>query len=187
MPIYRNRLVIRRQVILQLTVGQNVIHPTHGAGKITGLTEMDMVDEFKKYYVIEFFNKRLTLHVPIRNLDDSSIRKVMSENKAEDVFEVLQGEPEPLPNEFKKRRRKIEDWLQSGKPVDIAKAVRALAWRDKAGGLSNLEGRLFSQAKDMLITEVALATDQDDREARTAIEEVLDTAMAADEEKVLVH
>ncbi|MCB0211761.1 MAG: hypothetical protein KDJ52_20650 [Anaerolineae bacterium] len=172
---------------MQLTVGQNVIHPTHGAGKITGVTEMDMVDEFKKYYVIEFFNKRLTLHVPISNWEDLSIRKVMSENKAEDVFEVLQSEPEALPNEFKKRRRKIEDWLQSGMPVHIAEAVRALAWRDKAGGLSNLESRLFSQAKDMLITEVALATNQNDRQARTAIEEALALAMAADDAKVLVH
>lgn len=172
---------------MQLIVGQKVIHPTHGAGKIIDITEMDMVDELKKYYVVEFFNKRLTLHVPVQNVDDSSIRKVMSETKAEDVFEVLQGNPEPLPDEFKKRRRIIEDWLQSGLPVQIAQAARALAWRDKGAGLSSLESRLFSQAKDMLVTEVALATELDEQEARHNIEEVLALAITTNSEKVLVH
>lgn len=53
---------------MQLAIGQNVIHPIHGAGKITGVTEMNIVEEFTKYYVIEFSTKRLTLHVPVLNL-----------------------------------------------------------------------------------------------------------------------
>ncbi|MCB0171795.1 MAG: hypothetical protein KDI62_05220 [Anaerolineae bacterium] len=171
----------------QLAIGQNVIHPIHGAGKITGVTEMNIVEEFTKYYVIEFSTKRLTLHVPVLNLDGSSIRQVMSENKADDVFGILQAEPEALPEEFKHRRRKLEDWLQSGRPVQIAQAVRALAWRNEHGGLSSLESRLFSQAKDMLVTEVALATDQDALDARHEIEAVLTSAMMSDGEKVLAH
>lgn len=172
---------------MQLAIGQNVIHPIHGAGKITGVTEMNIVEEFTKYYVIEFSTKRLTLHVPVLNLGGCNIRQVMSENKTDDVFGILQGEPEALPQDFKHRRRRLEDWLQSGRPVEIAQAVRALAWRNENGGLSSLESRLFAQAKDMLVTEVALATNQDDREARREIEAVLIAAMPAGAAKVLAH
>lgn len=111
----------------------------------------------------------------------------MSENKTDDVFGILQGEPEALPQDFKHRRRRLEDWLQSGRPVEIAQAVRALAWRNENGGLSSLESRLFAQAKDMLVTEVALATNQDDRDARREIEAVLMAAMPAGAAKVLAH
>lgn len=159
------------------------MHPTHGAGQITGVTKMDVVEGFNRYYVIEFLTKRLTVHVPIRNVDESSIRKVMSENKVDHVFQTLQSTPKPLPDHFKARRKKIEGLLQSSLPVKIAEAVRELAWRDHDNGLSNFENKLLSQGRDMLVTEIALASDQSKIEAQEEIERALAVGIQAKEKE----
>jgi CarD family transcriptional regulator len=166
---------------LQLTVGQNVVHPTHGIGEIINIKQMDIVEGFKRYYVIEFLTKKLTSHVPIRKVDDLGLRKIMSEARVEEVYNTLSDTPNDLPGNYKKRRKIIEDLLQSGAPKEIAQAVRELTWRKESEGLSNKEKQLLSQARDKLIAEIAMVTDMTSQQARKYIDQALVEAIARKE------
>lgn len=165
-----------RCAILQYEIGQNVIHPSHGPGEIVGVTEMDLVDGFTNYYVIEFA-RQLTLHIPVRKTDELGLRKTMSKANVADVFATLRDNPHELPDEYKLRHQKIEGLLQSGHPVEIAKAVRELAWREKSAGLSKIDGDLFTKGKEMLATEIALVTGSDLHEAQEKINLALTQAV----------
>lgn len=163
---------------MQFTIGQNVIHPSHGPGEIVDVTEINLVDGFTNYYVIEF-PRQLILHIPIRKSDDLGLRKTMSQAKVENVYVILQSEPLDLPDDYKQRHQKSEALLQSGSPVKVAEVVRDLAWREKSGGLSKIDGDLFSKGKEMLAAEIALVTHRDIHDIHENINLALSKAISA--------
>lgn len=163
----------------QFAIGQSVVHPTHGAGEVIGIKKMDIIEEFNRYYVIEFLGKRLTLHIPVRKVDDNKIRKTMSKSKMKRVFEILRQIPGKLPDHFKARRKKVEDLINSGYPMKIAEAVRELTWREKSDRLNKIDTRLLSQGRGMLIEEIALVTDSETLEVQEKVDNALARAIEA--------
>ena len=162
----------------QFEVGQNVIHPTHGAGEVIGIEQMDLLEEFNRYYVIAFDAKRLTLRIPVRKVDELKIRRVMSQEKLSQVLTTLCSMPQKLPSHFKARRREVEELIQSGYPNKIAQAVRELTWREQNDRLNKIDMKLLSQGREMLIREIALVTGNDQTKARERLERALAQAMA---------
>lgn len=135
---------------------------------------MDIVDGFNQYFEIKFKNKKLTTHIPVKNMDEIGVRTVMTQTKLEAVFETLCNIPKQLPQHFKARRKKIEDLLQSGYPMKIAEAARELSWREKEARLSKTDAQFLSQAKDMLVKEIALVTNS----TATDVQQRIDQAIA---------
>jgi len=152
------------------------MHPVHGAGKVIDVQNKELVEGFKRYYEIEFLAKKLTLHVPIRKVDDLGLRVVMSPSKVEKVLRVLRKEPKSLPDDYKKRRKQLEDLLDTGRPLKIAKAVSDLTGRQQSDGLSTVDNQLLSRGKDMLIAEITTVMNSEALDARHEIDAALSRA-----------
>lgn len=164
---------------MQYSVGQNVVHPTHGTGEIVDITDEELVEGFKNYYVVEFATKKLTLRVPVRKTDDVGMRRVMTKSRLNRVLNRLQDISGQLPKHFRKRRQKVEEMIQSGRPGQIAEAVGELTWRKKEAKLNQTEKQLLSKGKEMLVTEIAMVTDSKIAEAKKRINKVLAEAVKA--------
>ena len=108
---------------MKYSIGESVVHPAHGAGEIVKVEEQELVSGFKRYYVIEFLAKRLTMRVPIHKTDDLGIRAVMNGARLEQVFKTLRKLPTELPSNFKQRRQHVENLIRSGYPTKIAEAA----------------------------------------------------------------
>ena len=141
-------------------IGQSIIHPSHGAGKIVAFQQKELVKGFQRYYVIEFIHNRLTVHVPVRRIDQTGVRPVMPVALIAGVFETLETHPLDLPDEFRVRRNAIEKQIHSGYPNQVAAAVRDLAWRETAKYLTEADKEALIEARALLITELALALEQ---------------------------
>lgn len=164
---------------MQFSVGQNVVHPAHGAGEIVDVEHQELVEGFKHYYVIEFVGKKLTMRIPVRRTDDVGVREVMSKSRFDRVMDTLRAIPGQLPKNFKKRRKKVEEMIQSGYPTTIAEAIRELTWRKRDAHLTKSDTELLSQGRDMLVTEIALATDKELSQVRKEIDQALAEAVQA--------
>lgn len=172
---------------MQFSVGQNIVHPAHGAGEIVDIENQELVSGFKKYYVIEFTGKRLTLRVPTRRVEDLGMREVMSRQRSDRVFKTLREIPGQLPQNFKERRHMVADMINSGSPSKLAEAVRELTWRRYNAHLTKSDTELLAEGRERLITEVALAMDADLIEARQHIDDALAEAVQAKEEDALAE
>lgn len=170
--------------MIELSIGQNVFHPTHGTGEIIGIKQMDVLEEFENYYVIKFLGKRLTSHIPVRNVENTGVRKVISKARVKNVFETLRQLPGKLPKHFKARKQKVEEMINTGRPVKIAEAVRELTWREQNDRLNKIDTKLLSQGREMLIKEIAVVTDSDVDEAQQRIDRALAKAIKAKETMV---
>jgi CarD family transcriptional regulator len=149
----------KEEIILQLPIGQKVVHPIHGIGKITDVTKLNILDGFSHYYVIDFLTKNLTSHIPVKNTEGIGLRIAMSTDMVDQVLDILRAVPEGLPEHFKLRKKLISDLTQSGRPTKIALAVRELTWRKTSGRLSASDIRILSLGRDMLSEEIALVMD----------------------------
>jgi len=164
---------------MEFSVGEHIVHPAHGAGTVVGVQNQELVTGFQRYYVIRFADKRLTVRVPSRKVDEIGLRSVMGSTKCEEVIRVLRSLPQSLPNNFKERRRIIEKLIHSGRPVKVAEALRELSWRRELKPLNKADSELFSQANSMLVQEMALATGEDTAEVERRISDALNESMRA--------
>jgi CarD family transcriptional regulator len=172
------------EVYVQFSIGQSVVHPAHGAGEIVDIEEMELVSGFKKYYVIEFIGKRLTMRVPVKRVEDLGMRKVMSYKRYQKVIKTLRSLPGQLPKNFKERRHKVAEMINSGLPVKIAEAIRELTWRRRESHLTKSDTELLLEGRERLIAEMALAADVELIKASHEVDEALSESVEAKESTI---
>ncbi|MEZ4559018.1 MAG: CarD family transcriptional regulator [Caldilineaceae bacterium] len=163
---------------MEYAVGENVVHPAHGAGTIVDIQEHEIIEGLTRYYVIEFDVNNLTVSVPVRRTKQIGLRAVMTEEKFTQVINTLSKRPKQLPKDYKERRALLAGLIQSGLPLKVAEALRELVWRREDKHLTVADSRMLDQARTMLVHEMALATDTDLPVIEAAIDDALTEAVA---------
>jgi len=163
---------------MTFSIGDKVMHPSFGAGQITGEEHRELVNGFKHYYVIEMAGTRATAYVPVHKMDELSVRLAMSPAELIQVLGTLQSVPSMLPNDHKKRQEGVQEKLETGLPVPRAEAVRDLTWHRKRRHLTPKDQTLLNRGRELLANEMAWATDADVMEVHEMIDGTLRTALA---------
>ncbi len=170
---------------MEYAIGQNVIHPAHGPGEVIDIELQELTEGDQRYYVLHFADKRLTVRVPLPRCAEVGLRGIMSRDKSFQVMATLRQLPQRLPADFKQRHKQIESLIYSGAPVKVAEAVRELSWRrvhNKYLGIA--DQRLLREGKELLIQELALATEQETSQIETDVDAALAVSIEAKEAHV---
>lgn len=172
---------------MELSVGDNVIHPRYGVGQITDIMHQELVEGYEHYYVLEIPEKRLTTHIPIRNMDEMGVRPVMRKAELKRVLDTLGDAPHRLPDDNKKRQKGLKEKIATGLPELVAEAVRDLTWHQHLEHLTKADSDLLARALNLLVAEMALVTNTDAIDANRKIEAVLNVAIAGNGKSKDVH
>jgi CarD family transcriptional regulator len=162
---------------MAFAVGDKIVHPGIGAGEIVGTKHQEFVEGFERYYVIEIPARESTVYIPVRKMDDVGVRPIISPAEADHVLETLSATAKELPQAYKERQAQIEEKLGSGCPVEIAEAVRDLAWRKHVAHLTKTDKKLLRRGRTLLAGELALVTD----DSVDDVNEVIDGALTPEE------
>ena len=101
------------------------------------------------------------------------VRDVVGEEGVEKVFTVLRAEFVEEPTNWSRRYKANLEKLQSGDVIKVAEVVRDLWRREQDRGLSTGEKRMLSKARQILVSELALAEKKEESEAEALLDEVL--------------
>jgi CarD family transcriptional regulator len=156
------------------TVGDKVVYPHHGAGKIMKIERKDVLGQKRDYLTIQILHNDMTVMVPVENADRAGLRKVVDTAVVEQVLEVLRGDPTKMPKNWSRRYKHNRDKLKTGDIFEVAEVVRNLAVRHAEKGLSTGEKQMFSKAKKILASELMYARDFNEEEANAFLESVLE-------------
>jgi len=156
------------------SVGDKVVYPHHGAGKIMKIEQKDVLGQQRDYLTIQILHNDMTVMVPVENADRAGLRKVVEADVVEQVLEVLRGDPTKMPKNWSRRYKHNRDKLKTGDIFEVAEVVRNLAIRHADKGLSTGEKQMFSKAKKILASELMYARDFNEDEATAFLEEVLE-------------
>jgi RNA polymerase-interacting CarD/CdnL/TRCF family regulator len=137
--------------------GDAVFHPIRGAGVITAIKDRKWDGEKRRYYTIDLVSHPSTkLMIPTNAAKGIGLRRAISQTKLRKVWRVLRGDPQKLPKDHKERYAVIEEKLHSGDALEVARAVRDMAWRRKREGKLTTKGkRIYDEAVMLLSGEIA--------------------------------
>ncbi|MFB8387230.1 CarD family transcriptional regulator [Microbacterium sp. NPDC055910] len=154
-------------------VGETVVYPHHGAAKIIEVKERVIKGEAKKYLKLNVTQGDLIIEVPAENVDLVGVRDVIGQEGLEQVFEVLRAPFTEEPTNWSRRYKANLEKLASGDVIKVSEVVRDLWRRDQDRGLSAGEKRMLAKAKQILVSELALAEKTDEEKAGVRLDEVL--------------
>ena len=129
-----------------------------------------MVGDIHLHHIPEFcFEDQVHLCQDVLPLD----RITSATSCLEKVFEVLRAPFPEEPTNWSRRYKANLEKLASGDVIKVSEVVRALWRRDQDRGLSAGEKRMLAKARQILISELALAEKTDEEQASTVLDEVL--------------
>jgi CarD family transcriptional regulator len=162
---------------MKYSVGDKVVHPHYGPGRIINIEHRELLQEADDYYVIELTATGSTLYVPVHKMPELEVRPVMSRAKLALVLKTLKDVPTRLSKDFKKRQEKIRKKMATGRPVKLAEAVRDLTSRGELSHLTKVDGDLLEEARELLAVEMAMVTDSEILDAQEEIDAALEDAL----------
>ena len=154
-------------------VGETVVYPHHGAALIEEIKNRTIQGQDRLYLVLKVAQGDLTIEVPADNCDLVGVRDVVGAEGLEKVFEVLRAPYTEEPTNWSRRYKANLEKLHSGDVKKVAEVVRDLWRRERDRGLSAGEKRMLAKARQILVSELALAEHTNEDKAETILDEVL--------------
>ena len=159
---------------MQFEVGETVVYPHHGAAKIIEVKKRKLGGEEKLFLKLQVNQGDLTIEVPAENCDLVGVRDVIDQEGLEQVFEVLRAPFTEEPTNWSRRYQANLEKLASGDVIKVSEVVRDLWRRDQeVKSLSAGEKRMLAKARQILVSELALAEKTDEGKASELLDEVL--------------
>jgi CarD family transcriptional regulator len=161
---------------LSFNVGDNVVYPKHGVGRVVEIVSTDIAGTKLQLYVLRFDKERMTLKVPTNKAESVGMRKLSSEATLKDALLTLKGKPKIKRIMWSRRAQEYEAKINSGDLVSIAEVVRDLHRAEDQPEQSYSERQIFEAAVSRLAREVAAMKNIDEPAAQKEIESVLKAA-----------
>lgn len=158
---------------MRFQVGETVVYPHHGAAQIIERAERTIRGETKPYLQLHVAQTDLVIWVPEANVEMVGVRDVIDNAGVEEVFGVLRADFVEEPTNWSRRYKANLEKLASGDVVKVSEVVRDLWRRDQDRGLSAGEKRMLAKARQILVSELALARRTDELAAGAELDQVL--------------
>jgi CarD family transcriptional regulator len=154
-------------------VGETVVYPHHGAATITAVKTRTIKGVDKTYLTLNVHASDLMIELPQENVELIGVRDVIDAKGVEAVFDVLRSEWVEEPGNWSRRFKANTEKMGSGSVYSVSEVVRDLWRRDQDKGVSAGEKRMLLKARQILVSELALARQSTEEEATAALDEVL--------------
>jgi CarD family transcriptional regulator len=154
-------------------VGETVVYPHHGAALIEAVETREIKGVDKTYLVLKISQGDLTVRVPADNVEMVGVRDVVGQDGLDHVFDVLRAPHTEEPTNWSRRYKANLEKLASGDVNKVSEVVRDLWRRDRDRGLSAGEKRMLAKARQILVSELALAEGTNEDKAEAILDEVL--------------
>ena len=168
---------------IEFEIGDNVVYPHHGAGKVLRKEQKSILGESREYLTIKILHNDMTVMVPTENAALAGLRRVIDEETVKKVLAVLQDECSDMPKNWNRRFKHNRDKIKTGDIYELAEVVRNLAIREHEKGLSTGEKQMFTRAKKILASELMYALEMGEDQAEAHLDDLL---CASANEKVAV-
>lgn len=154
--------------------GDKISYPMHGAGYIEAIEERDFLDEKKRFYVLRFSDGDIKVHVPIENAEKAGLRNIITTDECRHVIDSFKTSDDvDEPSNWNRRNRENLEKMKSGNVYEIAAVIKSLLRRETQKNLSSSEKKMLGTSMQILVSELALASNKKDEEVRKIITQVL--------------
>ena len=169
---------------MQFSVGDKVVHPYYGPGRITSVERKELLDGQKLYYEIEIPIHDLSVYLPRETMKEIGVRPAISRARLSRVLARLSSRPRRLPEDFKEE---VWERLKTGRVMQMAEVVRDLTWHEKRDHLTKKDTEFLAQGTQRLTAEMALVSGAEVSDMKKTIEDTLAAVMSSTAEREQYH
>ncbi len=157
-------------------IGDNVVYPHHGAGKVLKKEMKVVLGEKRNYLTIQILHNDMTVMVPCENAGKAGLRRVIGEEAVAKVVAILQDAVSEMPKNWNRRFKHNREKIKTGDVYELAEVVRNLAIRESEKGLSTGEKQMYTRAKKILASELMYALEMDEDGAEEHLDTLIESA-----------
>ena len=154
-------------------IGDKVVYPMHGAGVIESIEEKEVLGERNQYYILRLPVGDMKVMVPITTSREAGLREVVGKEEIKKVFRILKGTSTAMSANWNRRYRANLEKIKSGDIFEVAEVVRNLIRREKEKALSSGEKKMLENARQILVSELALAIELEEEKTKFLIDSAL--------------
>ena len=154
-------------------VGDYVVYPKHGVGRVIELQSEEIAGMQLDLYVLRFEKERMTLRVPVNKVESIGMRKLSSDKTLKEAMETLKGKPKVKRTMWSRRAQEYEAKINSGDPIFIAEVVRDLHRAPDQPDQSYSERQMYEAAINRLSHELAVVERIDPETAAERLQTLL--------------
>jgi CarD family transcriptional regulator len=170
-------LEITREVPhIEYEVGDHVVYPHHGAGKVLKKEKKEVLGEKRQYLTIQILHNDMTVMVPCENAGRAGLRRVIGEEAVAKVLSVLRDDVSQMPKNWNRRFKHNREKIKTGDVFELAEVVRNLAIREAEKGLSTGEKQMYTRAKKILASELMYALEMAEDESEDHLDSIIEDA-----------
>lgn len=158
---------------LNFDVGDYVVYPKHGVGRVIELQSQEIAGMALELYVLRFEKEKMTLRVPTNKAESVGMRKLSSDKQMQEALTTLRGKPKVKRTMWSRRAQEYEAKINSGDLVSIAEVVRDLFRAEDLPEQSYSERQIFEAATSRLARELGAMEQTDEKAAAIKIVEIL--------------
>jgi len=140
-------------------VGDKIAHPLHGAGGIDSIEQRRIDGKEREYFVMKIPVGEMRVMIPCDGCTEIGVRSVMTSAEMDRLFAAIPGIEVNMTSNWNKRYRENMDRIKSGDLMEVASVIKGLRLREAERGLSTGERKMLHSARQILLSELVLATD----------------------------
>lgn len=153
--------------------GDYVVYPMHGVGEVAEISTKTVLKKRKKYYVIDLFNTKMRVMVPVEKAEEVGLRHIINKRDVAKILKLLKEDYVEVEEDWKIRYQNNLAKVKSGSLKEVAEVCRNLYKRARDKELSIMERKLYESAYSLVINEIGLAREIGVEEASNLISDIL--------------
>ncbi len=154
-------------------VGELVVYPAHGVGKISNIEEQEIAGSKLELYIVDFEKEKLRLKVPTNRAEQKGMRHLADRTLIEQAMKVIRGRARIKRTMWSRRAQEYDAKINSGDVIAVSEVIRDLYRSDRQPEQSYSERQLFEQALARFARELAAVRKVDEDQCIRELEEFL--------------
>ncbi|HOK06502.1 MAG TPA: CarD family transcriptional regulator [Syntrophales bacterium] len=154
-------------------VGDLAVYPAQGVGVIEAIENREVMGNEQKFYIMKIMGNGMKIMIPIKSAKSVGLREVIKEKDIAKIYEILRQKDVTVDKQtWNKRYREYLEKIKTGSVYEIAKVLRDLLILKNDKNLSFGERKMMDTAKNLLIKEISVATNCDERKIEQDLKQI---------------
>lgn len=154
-------------------VGEMAVYPAQGVVEVVGNEEKEISGSPQRFYVLRIVDTDMRIMVPVSKAHEVGLRRIISEDEIEEVFDILrETEVHTDKQTWNRRYRGFMEKIKTGSLFEVAEVYRDLYRLKATKTLSFGERRMLDTAKNLIVKELAVARRTSESKTELELEKV---------------
>ncbi|MYD86829.1 MAG: CarD family transcriptional regulator [Acidobacteria bacterium] len=164
--------------MLQFEVGDKVIYPNQGLGRVERIETRTIMGTTCGFYSLRMASSDTTVLVPVDNVEDVGLRRAIEDHEVKKLFTLLGNGKIDSHQNWKGRFKDNSNKMRTGSLYDVVDVLKSLNHLSQSKNLSFREKRMLDRAKFLVVSEISEVVSEPSEAVEERVEKALERCLA---------